>query len=259
MPQSPLVQTLKSVRYARQIANWPAVGAAAWRAQEVTHLELRNGLRIDAAPSSHLMGLYKEIWYRDGYRLRAAPLRPSATVIDIGANIGMFALYVATEGQAARVCCYEPFPESFALLRRNGEQNHLDAIQPFQFAVAGARGQRRMQVGACYGWNTLFGSSGDGSIAVECVTLADVFERQQIERCHFLKLDCEGSEYEILLQAPAAVLARVERVALEYHDHVTPHRHGELVQCLRDAGFQVQVVTHKRSPTGYLFATRPPT
>jgi FkbM family methyltransferase len=256
MPQSPWMQALKSVRYAPQMGNWREIAAAAWRGEQARRVQLRNGVVIEGATTSRIMGLYKEIWYRDSYRLRSHPLPPAATVIDIGANIGMFAVYAAVVGKAAHVFCYEPFPDSFTFLRRNGETNKLQAAHAFQLAIAGKRERRTMQVGTCHGWNTLFGPAELPSIEVDCLTLADVFEQQALERCDFLKLDCEGSEYEILLDAPAAVLARINRVALEYHDHLTPHRHGELTQLLQDAGLTVEEVAHEGAPTGYIFAAR---
>ena len=116
MPKRGLLEGVKALRYAGRVANWPEVGVNAWRGVETTTLRLRNGLVIDSAPGALLVPLYKEIWYRDDYRLRADPLPRGATVIDIGANIGMFALCAAVEWGAARVYAYEPFAGSFALL-----------------------------------------------------------------------------------------------------------------------------------------------
>jgi len=156
MPQRPLVLAVKSVRYARQITNWRSIAAAAWRGQDVTCLQLRNGLVIEGSPRSQMIQLYKEIWWRDVYRLRAEPLRAGATVIDIGASIGMFSLYAAAYARAAVVLAFEPFPESFDLLSRNSWRNSLN-VRPFQIAVAGTHAPRQMYVGPCYGWNTLWG------------------------------------------------------------------------------------------------------
>jgi FkbM family methyltransferase len=256
MSQSRLVQALKSVRYAPQVANWAAIGAAAWQGHEVTSLHLRNGVVLNGAPRSRMMMLYKEIWYRDVYQLRSEPMPPDATVIDIGANIGVFALYAATLGRAARVLCYEPFPDSCDALRQNAARNHLPALQAFQMAVTGRSGQRQLQVGDCDGWNTMFGTASQQSMMVECTTLGEILEQQRIARCDFLKVDCEGAEFEILLETSRPALAHVARIALEYHDNLTPHRHAELVDYLRAAGFVVRLDGDPHEPTGYLFAHR---
>jgi FkbM family methyltransferase len=255
MPKSGLIEAIKSVRYAGGVANWAEVGANAWRGAETTSLRLRNGIVIEGAAGALIVPLYKEIWYRDEYGLRVEPLPPGATVIDVGANIGMFAVFAAVAGGAARVLAYEPFPDSFALLRRNAEQNHLAAIVPRPFAVAGEAGVRELFLAGRHGTNSLFGGTGE-TLRVECLTLADVFAREGVEHCHFLKLDCEGAEYEILLQAPADVLARIDRIALEYHDAKTAHTHGELRAWLERHGFAVHSRDHLPSRSGYLFARR---
>lgn len=255
MAKHGLGEALKTVRYAGGIANWLQVGAAALRGDEVTWLKLRNGLEIESAPGALLVPLYKEIVYKDDYRLRLDPLPPDAVVIDIGANLGMFSLHVAADHGAARVYAFEPFPESFALLTRNAERNRLAAIQPIPLAIAGEAGSRELHMQGRHGVHSLFGTAGD-AVRIECITLADAFARFDIQRCDFLKLDCEGAEYEILLATPSDVYARIQRIALEYHDWITDHHHDELVARLTAEGFAVTTRDHAASRTGYVFAKR---
>ncbi|MBX3027484.1 FkbM family methyltransferase [bacterium] len=255
MPKQGLAEALKSVRYAGGVANWLQIGAAALRGEEVTRLRLRNGLEIESAPGALLVPLYKEIVYKDDYRLRRDPLPPGAVVIDVGANIGMFALHVAADHGAARVLAFEPFPESFALLQRNAARNRLDAIQPIPLAIAGQAGTRELHMQGRHGVHSLFGTSGE-AVRIECITLADALARYDVARCDFLKLDCEGAEYEILLDAPSDAYARIRRIALEYHDWITDHHHDELVRRLAAEGFAVTTRDHLPSRTGYVFAER---
>ncbi len=255
MAKNRFVEAIKALRYAPSVANWTEIAAGAWAGTEVTRVRLRSGVVIDGAPGALIVPLYKEIWYRDEYGLRADPLPSGATVIDVGANIGMFAVFAAIAARAARVLAYEPFPESFALLHHNVEQNRLGAIAAHRFAVAGRAGTRALHLAGRHGTHSLFGTDGE-AVPVECLTLADVFGAERVERCHFLKLDCEGAEYEILLEAPADVLARIDRMALEYHDAKTPHDHGELRAWLERHGFAVTSRDHVASRSGYLFAKR---
>jgi hypothetical protein len=52
---------------------------------------------------------------------------------------------------------------------------------------------------------------------VTSITLKDLFDKQGIERCNLLKLDCEGSEYEILYTLPSAYYSRIDTIVMEYH------------------------------------------
>jgi hypothetical protein len=108
-------------------------------------------------------------------------------------------------------------------------------------------------------------TAGDGAsalaapIRVPAITLSGAFEKLQIARCDFLKIDCEGAEYEILFAADETTLSRIGHIAMEYHDAVTRHRHEELIRFLEDRGF---VVRTRPSPAyyelGFLFASRRP-
>ena len=255
MARRGLLEAVKAIRYAPGVVNWTEIGAAALRGGEVTTLRLRNGVVVESAPGALVVPLYKEIWFKDDYRLRRDPLPPGSTVIDIGANIGMFAVFAATEMGAARVVAFEPFADSFALLSANAARNHLTSIEPVPLGIAGAAGTRTLHMQGRHGVHSLFGTSGEAK-PIECITLADAFARFAIARCGFLKLDCEGAEYEILLGTPPEILARIDRLALEYHDWITDHGHEELRALLVANGFAVTTRDHAASKTGYLYARK---
>ena len=48
--------------------------------------------------------------------------------------------------------------------------------------------------------------------------MAEIIAANEIERVDILKLDCEGSEYDILYNAPPNILARIAEIRLEYHE-----------------------------------------
>ena len=69
--------------------------------------------------------LYKEIFGdHEAYSLGGIKFAPGQTIIDAGANIGMFALFAAQQCRGdARIFCFEPMPTTFGVL----EQNALSA------------------------------------------------------------------------------------------------------------------------------------
>ena len=91
---------------------------------------------------------------------------------------------------------------------------------------------------------------------VAAFTLEEIFDREKIESCDLLKLDCEGAEYEILLNAPANVLRRVSRISLEYHLGMNSHQPAELSAFLRTQGFAVSCEPPLDAESGYLYAAR---
>ncbi|KAL2170274.1 hypothetical protein VTG60DRAFT_5050 [Thermothelomyces hinnuleus] len=61
--------------------------------------------------------IYKEIYHDHCYDV--APLSSNPFIIDAGANIGLFTLYMKAKYPSARVLAFEPVPQIFDLYRRN--------------------------------------------------------------------------------------------------------------------------------------------
>jgi FkbM family methyltransferase len=182
-------------------------------------------------------------------------------VIDVGANIGTFAVLAACASTRAMVHCYEPSPDACRLLRRNAALNGVERrIIVNEVAVAGSTAPLWLE---CTPQSSLRSISrgearaGGDRIQVRALTLAAVFAERGISWCDFLKLDCEGAEYEILRACPPELLDRIGRIALEYHDWGRGQDHRELLDILRGRGFDVEHADDPFDPrVGYLFADR---
>ena len=97
---------------------------------------LRNGIELETRETvdTATIGV---VFLRREY----GPIGSNWTVIDVGANIGVFTLYAAATG--GRVYAYEPMPENYELLLRNLKRNNkLGPVQPFPFGVASRRERR---------------------------------------------------------------------------------------------------------------------
>ena len=157
---------------------------------------------------------------------------PGTVVVDVGANIGVFALYAAQSGARA-VHAYEPNATSFECLRRNVVANRLEhVIFAHRLAVAGEEGRtvrfpRKPSV-----HNAILAEGvADEHELVTTTTLAAIV--RPLEPVDLLKLDCEGGEYDILFGADASVFSRIRAIKLEYHKG----RKEELAATLGRHGF----------------------
>ncbi|MGI8486866.1 MAG: FkbM family methyltransferase [Thermomicrobiales bacterium] len=188
-------------------------------------------------------------------------VQPGWTVVDIGAAIGEFAVYVAASDSRNRVLAFEPFPESVTLLRNNVRLNKLTNVQVFPEAVSGKPGTIILDASSGEPLkieSRAASTATDGQIAVTAVSLADVLGRTESDRIDLLKLDCEGSEYDILLNAAPGTLQRIDRIVMEYHDTLTEYTHRDLVTFLEGHGYSVDAVPNAVHPTeiGYLRASQ---
>jgi FkbM family methyltransferase len=82
-------------------------------------VRLPDGQSVHAANRAEANFLYQEIFLHQTYTRHGIALREGARVIDVGANIGIFALYLATTLRDFSLLAFEPIPEVFEFLRRN--------------------------------------------------------------------------------------------------------------------------------------------
>jgi FkbM family methyltransferase len=138
---------------------------------------------------------------------------PGPVILDIGANIGSFALWAVGRWPGCRLHCYEPLPANLDLLRRNLAHLPSTSVSLYPFAI-GDPGRTRLFLGRnnC-GEASFFDLGEQTSESVEVTTRApDVLPQAQV-----IKIDAEGSEVEIL-----SGLARLDFdvVMLEYHSEL---------------------------------------
>jgi hypothetical protein len=96
--------------------------------------------------------------------------------------------------------------------------------------------------------------SGAGRFTVPCVALSGVLSSLS-QPVDFLKLDVEGAEYDMLFSLDDASLARIRRVAMEYHEGVARYSHADLARFFRDHGWAVRVTPSPVRPElGFLYA-----
>lgn len=82
----------------------------------------------------------------------------------------------------------------------------------------------------------------DKYVYIDCITLQDIFKKFNIERRDFLKMDCEGAEYDILFNTPKNVLNKIYKISLEYHHTKSNHLVYRLKKYLEKNGFTVKII-----------------
>ena len=85
-------------------------------------ITLPTGASIEGLNRPNTLSLYEEIFTAEVYDFPDLDINDGDTVIDIGANIGLFTLWVLSRAKC-RVTCFEPNPEAFALLEHNVPKN----------------------------------------------------------------------------------------------------------------------------------------
>lgn len=224
------------VRYSNFFAIWKNyLGLVAADYMEIV---LRNGVRYRIRSRKKSSGdayIVNEVWLYGVHDGLKRIMREAEVGIDIGAHIGIFSVFAAMQNPFLKVYAYEPAPDNFNLLEENIRLNGLDGrIFPCAAAVVGGAEKTRVLQYAVHaeGLCTVnpaylaiikpierYGLRDRAivSLRVDAVRLEDIFIANRIERCDFLKMDCEGAEYEILCNAPAHILQKIKAMSVEYH------------------------------------------
>jgi len=145
--------------------------------------------------------------------LRGLP--PDPVVVDAGANIGLFSVWLACRYPGAVSHCFEPEPENYELLRHNLEQ-----FQGFchPFALGDRAGVANLYISGFAADHSMIPNEAVRRVTtVTCIRLADYLEEHRIERIDLLKLDVEGSELEVL-KGLEEKLGIVDRIIGECHE-----------------------------------------
>lgn len=157
-------------------------------------------------------GAFKDQFIEEQYKYLHVKNR---VVVDIGANMGDSAIYFALEG-AKMVYGFEPYPLIYDLSIKNIKLNNL--VKQITLINKGVGSPSYIHV------KEDFISAGGSELKdykegrkIEIISLKDVLTRYKIPKHSALKIDCEGSEYEILLNSNNEIFSMFDRVMVEYH------------------------------------------
>jgi FkbM family methyltransferase len=169
-------------------------------------------------------------------------LSPADVIVDIGAHIGTFALLAASKVSDGAVYAIEACQDTYNLLRINAALNGMGNLYSHHLALADRNGACTLYHDAGNWGHSVVRPFSEDSETVECRTLQQFFADAGIETCSFMKLNCEGAEFPILLASPPGVLRRIGAMLVRYHcDLWSGNTEEDLIAHLRAAGFECKV------------------
>ena len=173
--------------------------------------------------------VFKEIFMEDVYNIESViknmPQQP--VIIDIGANAGFFDIIFLSKINTAKIYAYEPISRNIQqikklLLTNPAIQNNIIIHEA---AVTGtARETIDLYIESASESSVIasvfsdFNKDNSQKISVKCITLSDIFLQNNLAHVDIMKIDCEGSEYDILYNTDPALIRRAKLLLLEVHD-----------------------------------------
>ena len=239
--------------------NWRELILPMLKGQRPQKVLLRNGHLIEAPEGEALIEMVDEIFRVGVYTPSDLPIEPDDVVVDIGANIGVFAIYAARKTRNT-VFAFEPSPINAEFLRKNTEANGFHNIAVHNLAVSDRCGTEKFALAKIGGGHLLSDRSAEGElddyVEVSTTTLERIIRDNSLERIDFLKLDCEGVEGRILQSTSRDRLRRIRKIAMEFHDNVSLLNHDEIAKLLDAQGFSCWLDWDGMSPFGYLYGRK---
>jgi FkbM family methyltransferase len=183
-------------------------------------------------------------------------INKSKEIIDIGANIADSAIYFALEG-ADSVIAIEPYLKNYEIAIMNVQMNNLESRIKLLHAACGSK-DRKILIDSKY--EGVFKPSVESSdcIEIDCLSLKKIINLYGLES-PALKIDCEGCEYELILDSDPDTIQKFSAIQIEYH-----YGCDQLKKRLHSLGFKVwstnprfrynKFATNRAMYVGWLYA-----
>lgn len=178
--------------------------------ENVITVELVDGTKIVVPNSLELITPYvlleQQDWFEDEIRFLRKLVQPGNTVVDIGANFGVYALSLARKvGARGAVWAFEPATSTARLLRESAKVNNSPWLYVVQQALSNREGVAWLQMPGHPELNSLVDAKKDGEAVlkgqgeqVKITTLDCCQVAYGWKTVDVLKIDAEGEEESIL-------------------------------------------------------------
>ena len=137
-------------------------------------------------------------------------LPPHPTILDIGANVGLFSLSYASIFKGAEIHCFEPVPFIYNFLKKNLEINpHLNSsVHAHSFGMSNCKEWKQLSIPSAKQHERYNDQSdirlysvlglGRKKFDAEFITLDQWVNDFKVRSLDFIKIDVEGYEYSVL-------------------------------------------------------------
>jgi len=168
------------------------------------------------------------------------------TVVDAGANIGVFTLYAASKAINGQIYSIEGDKNEFRRLVENVEINNFSNVKAINAALTDIVGEVTFSDGHVQPIKTKLMTKSSYVFEGLCksLTLTELINTYKIEKIDFLKLDIEGSEFMVFKES--SWLDKTRIIAMELHSTPDSEKTKKIVDLLKTKNFSVNLVSENR-------------
>jgi len=165
-------------------------------------------------------------------------------VIDIGAHVGYFSIHSSINAKNGKIFAFEPYDKSFEILMKNLNINKIKNVIPENLGVSKHTGTSTLYLKKDFAiGNSVYKNSNlDLKIDIKTISVQDIIKKNDIQKIDILKLDCEGAEYEILLNLDQETLLKIKKIVSEMHPNIENFEIEQVKKFLIKNGFDVKII-----------------
>jgi FkbM family methyltransferase len=178
--------------------------------------------------------------------------QPNDVVIDVGANIGYFTIYASRKvGKDGLVIALEPMDEAYNCLMKNIRLNRLNNVKPFKLALWSSETTLRLY--RTKGYFTSAISKVDvfknliqqkkleliKEYEIKAIKLDDLIKNINLSKVDWIKIDVDGSEYEVILGSMNTLKRFKPKLIIEIHNQEIGNK---ILKILKNLGYKVSLV-----------------
>jgi amino acid adenylation domain-containing protein/FkbM family methyltransferase len=228
---------------------------------------LPNGIAIAQQNKNETEFLYEEIFERRQYLRYGIEMREGSCVFDVGANIGLFTLFIGEHCPGARIYAFEPIEDIYRCLKQNAtrydgrvkvfqhglsdrekeatftyyprysmmsrQEGHSSEVDDRELVKLYLRNERQRGVAGseellAHADELLEGRFEGQARACRLRRLSDVMKEQGVERIDLLKIDVERAEEEVLAGVEDEDWEKIDQIVMEAHDEDVTGRQGRV-------------------------------
>ena len=210
--------------------------------------------KLDVIGKRDLHYILNEIFYQKVYNNDFVCVAENDIVFDIGFNYGLFTLDALTY-KPKKVIGFEPNPKLVKLFN----QLEIDSVELHKVAVSDKAGSTIFYENNFSGKSSIHNDVNSDTLAnsyeVSICSFNDIAEQYDV--IDYLKVDCEGAEYEIFESIPKEFLTnRIRKIALEFHHNINDIKVVNLISKIKECGFETKLDYKDGDSTGMLYARK---
>ena len=210
--------------------------------------------KLDVNGKKDIHYILNEIFYEKIYNNDFVCVAENDIVFDIGFNYGFFTLD-ALSYKPKKVIGFEPNPKLVKLFN----ELDIDSVELHQVAVSDKVGSTIFYENNFSGKSSIHSyinsDTSSNSYQVNICSFNDMAEQYDV--IDYLKVDCEGAEYEIFESIPKEFLTnRIKKIALEFHHNINDIKVVNLISKIKECGFETKIDYKDGDSTGMLYARK---